>query len=306
MRRLRVLLFWGALLFLPAWSSTDLTELLQTQKEEDPGAFISSGFYDWRTVSKYRSQPGLHHGYDIAMLAGTPVRAPWPGRVVAVTPWYGSEYGVTVQAQDGTEVTYGHLIPCVRVGDLVHAGAVVGQVAVDHLDVKVRNPLGQFLDIAQGDWLGAPTDSPPTRDLGIESKARVKGLQEQLQRTRQRLELGLVGRKAVEELEQKLRLLGAEPTTLEVPKGGQTSELQARRRTDQLLLHSGFTKVSQPLHRVSLESRSAGSESTSSHHQAPPAPGGKRRGGIDPLPSLERNLETFDSRNWRDREQRLP
>lgn len=122
-----------------------LALLLQLQQMGDPGAYVSSGFHDWRGVSKYRSVPGIHAGYDIAMLAGSPVRAAWPGTVVAVTPWYGAEYGVTVQSA-GFSVTYGHLSPGVAVGDPVEVGTVLGTVVVDHVDVKMRSAAGEYVD----------------------------------------------------------------------------------------------------------------------------------------------------------------
>lgn len=122
-----------------------LALLLQLQQMGDPGAYVSSGFHDWRGVSKYRSVSGIHAGYDIAMLAGSPVRAAWPGTVVAVTPWYGSEYGVTVQSA-GFSVTYGHLSPGVAVGDPVEVGTVLGTVVVDHVDVKMRSASGEYVD----------------------------------------------------------------------------------------------------------------------------------------------------------------
>lgn len=126
-----------------------LLALLLLQQVGDPGAYVSSGFHDWRGVSQYRSVPGIHAGYDIAMLAGSPVRAAWPGTAVAVTPWYGSEYGVTVQSA-GFSVTYGHLSPGVAVGDPVEVGTVLGTVVVDHVDVKMRLASGDYVDFGAG------------------------------------------------------------------------------------------------------------------------------------------------------------
>jgi hypothetical protein len=76
------------------------------------------------------------------MLAGSSVRTPWPGKVVAVTPWYGPEYGVTVLLPNGMEVTFGHLSPSVRTGQTLSRGDEVGRVVVDHVDVKVRDGHG--------------------------------------------------------------------------------------------------------------------------------------------------------------------
>lgn len=132
-----------------------LLALLLLQQVGDPGAYVSSGFHDWRGVSQYRSVPGIHAGYDIAMLAGSPVRAAWPGTVVAVTPWYGSEYGVTVQSA-GFSVTYGHISPGVAVGDPVEVGTVLGTVVVDHVDVKMRAASGDYVDFGAGSVAVAP------------------------------------------------------------------------------------------------------------------------------------------------------
>lgn len=109
-------------------------------------AVVTSGFYDWRTVSQYRRNAGLHLGYDIAMPAGTPVRAGWAGAVVSVAPWTDTEWGVTVVSGNGTEVTYGHVSPSLSVGDGVAVGDVVGTVAYDHVDVKMRDSAGNYVD----------------------------------------------------------------------------------------------------------------------------------------------------------------
>lgn len=130
-------------------AQADLNRLLSFQQQGDPGAFVSSGFHDWRTTSKYRSRAGLHAGYDIAMLANSPVRAAWSGKVVAIVPWYGREFGVTVQDEAGYEATYGHIAPSVLVGQAVNPGDILGVVVVDHVDVKMKNANGSFVDFAQ-------------------------------------------------------------------------------------------------------------------------------------------------------------
>lgn len=156
--RLRLLLLW---LFLSGICRADLDYLLQLQRQGDPGAYVSSGFDDWRTVSKYRRQAGLHFGYDIAMLAGSPVRAAWPGVVVDVVPWYGQEYGVRVRSPEGFEVTYGHLRPSLRVGQPVAEGEVVGTVVVDHVDVKMLGSDGLYVDFAR--LAGRPPPAQPVQ-----------------------------------------------------------------------------------------------------------------------------------------------
>jgi len=127
-----------------------VADLVALQQTSWPQAVLTSGFYDWRTVSIYRRTAGLHLGYDIAMPAGTPVRAGWAGTVVSVAPWTDSEWGVTVQTGSGLETTYGHVHPAVTVGDAMAVGSVVGTIAYDHVDVKMRDPAGNYVDFGNG------------------------------------------------------------------------------------------------------------------------------------------------------------
>lgn len=126
-----------------------LDHLLSVEKGCWSPAWVSSGFHDWRTVSKYRSRAGLHLGYDIAMPFGSPVAAAWSGVVVAVTPWTSTEYGVTVKSPEGWEVTYGHIAPGVSVGAKVHSGTIIGTIASDHVDVKMRDATGAYVPFDQ-------------------------------------------------------------------------------------------------------------------------------------------------------------
>ena len=103
----------------PSAAVEGLAGLVELERRHFPGAYVSSGFYDWRTVSRYRSHAGLHLGYDIVMPYGTAVSAGWPGTVTSVAQWYGSEYGITVLSPSGSQVTYGHLSPLVNVGQEV-------------------------------------------------------------------------------------------------------------------------------------------------------------------------------------------
>jgi len=130
-----------------------LDQLLQEQRKNYRFASITSGFYDSRGVSRYRSQPGLHAGYDIAMPAGTAVRAAWPGKVTAVIPWAEGEWGVQVVHSDGTSATYGHLAPLSFPGQNLGTGDLVGTVARDHVDVKMRDCQGVLFDFGElGAW----------------------------------------------------------------------------------------------------------------------------------------------------------
>lgn len=140
-------------LLFSSTATADVADLLQWQRVGDSGAYVSSGFHDWRTVSKYRRVPGLHAGYDIAMLPGAQVRTPWAGEVVAITPWYGRELGVTLRLKSGWEATFGHIQTDLVLGQVLDRGDVVGTVVVDHVDVKMRTAAGVPVDF---DVVGAP------------------------------------------------------------------------------------------------------------------------------------------------------
>lgn len=138
----------------------DLAGLVALQQRHYPQAWVSSGFYDWRTTSRYRSAAGLHLGYDIAMPAGAPFAAGWSGVVTGIANWSGPEYGITVESADGTRVTYGHVSPSVHVGAHVQAGDVLGTIAADHLDVKMRDAAGNYLDFGGNSKVPGPSWEP--------------------------------------------------------------------------------------------------------------------------------------------------
>jgi hypothetical protein len=150
----------------------DLSEFVMLQQRHFPGAVVTSGFYDWRTTSRYRSHAGLHFGYDIAMPYGCPFSAGWPGRVVAIAVWSGEEHGITVDLGDGSTVTYGHVAPRVSVGQMIHTGDVLGTIARDHVDVKMRDAAGNYFDfggsarvVAAPSWAGGSWMTPkPSRE----------------------------------------------------------------------------------------------------------------------------------------------
>jgi len=125
---------------------SDLALYVERIRAMYPEAEITGSFYDWRSVSQYRSNAGLHLGYDIALDAGRGVPAGWPGTVVDLVPWTDTEYGVAVQTANGYRVTYGHLYPAVAVGQYVSPGMVVGTVARNHVDIKVKDGTGGYLD----------------------------------------------------------------------------------------------------------------------------------------------------------------
>jgi len=127
-----------------------LGQLLATVRTKYPEAVVTGRFSDPRSLSIYRSHAGLHYGYDVAIPAGSVVPAAWDGEVVAITPWYGQEEGISV-VSGSREATYGHLIPLVKVGQRVKMGDPVGIVARDHVDVKMRGPAGEFIDYGAGE-----------------------------------------------------------------------------------------------------------------------------------------------------------
>lgn len=135
---------------LAAATPMTLGQLLATARTKYADAVVTGRFSDTRSVSIYRSHPGLHYGYDVAMPAGTVVPAAWDGEVVAITPWYGQEEGISV-VTGSREATYGHLIPLVKVGQRLKVGDPVGIVARDHVDVKMRGPAGEFIDFGAGE-----------------------------------------------------------------------------------------------------------------------------------------------------------
>ena len=214
----------------------ELERLLEFQRAGDSGAFVSSGFHDWRTVSKYRSRAGIHGGYDIAMLAGSEVRAAWSGQVTAVTPWYGSEYGVTVRSSSGHEATYGHISPLVRVGQAVQSGQVLGTVVVDHVDVKIRDRSGYLVDFRD---LRLETTAivASKKPVDPELKERYRSLKKDWLQHSRLLEAGLASPNKVQQLRAELD--GLKDLVAEAEAEVEEVELEVetlRPRTDALIL----------------------------------------------------------------------
>ncbi|MBS2036397.1 peptidoglycan DD-metalloendopeptidase family protein [bacterium] len=135
----------------------DLADYVTMQQRFFPGAVVTAGFYDWRTTSRYRGHAGLHLGYDVAMPYGCPFSAGWSGTVTAIVVWSGEEHGITVQHPDGSSVTYGHVSPKCVVGQHVQAGEPIGTIAYNHVDVKMRDANGNYVDFGgNGRVLPAP------------------------------------------------------------------------------------------------------------------------------------------------------
>ncbi len=237
--------------------------LLALQRSQWAPAWISSTFYDLRTVSRYRSRPGLHLGYDIALPYGTPVRTGWGGQVTAVTPWTNGEYGITILDRDGYATTYGHLTPIVRVGQWVTEEDIIGTVATDHVDIKMRDSLGQYIPFGESStavaqpYLHLPQVQPDRkalltawlvsqnsvdqmreelflrenasqkRDLERRSAERtVQSLQATLERLQEPRQAGLVSHRKMEEFRAELQGAQSKLKELDTAQQGSLSELK--------------------------------------------------------------------------------
>lgn len=171
---MRLLLLW-LVLSAAASGETLLQQLLDWQRKSYAPAVVTSGFWEPRGISRYRSTPGIHFGYDIAMPYGAVVYAAWPGVVEAIVPWADGEWGIRVLHPDGTRATYGHVVPRVGVGDEVQAGMVLAAIATDHLDVKMLDSRGLPWDFAGVQGASRSSRKPPTQDpemLGLQTQLR--------------------------------------------------------------------------------------------------------------------------------------
>ena len=227
-------------LILMSPGAAELERLLEFQKVGDSGAFVSSGFHDWRTVSKYRSRAGIHGGYDIAMLPGAEVRAAWSGEIVAISCWYGSEYGVTVRSSSGHEATYGHISPVVRVGQVVQSGEILGTVVVDHVDVKVRDRSGYLVDFKSLELESTPIVAS-RKPVNPELRERYRLLKQDWVQHSRLLKAGLASPNEVRRLRAELDELKELVKEREPEKEAETADVvlevgALRPRTDALLL----------------------------------------------------------------------
>ena len=185
------------------------------------------------------------------MYAGTPVRAAWSGRVVAITPWYGPEYGVSVLDSQGYEATYGHISPTVSVGQEIAIGDILGYVVVDHVDVKMRDSAGRFVDFQFLSLPSGPVSMPQQGLVGSSpleakkesAKVEFEELLPKLEKKQRLFRLGLIPSKEVEEIKERLSVL-APLVGKELPKFEQVEmqDSSSRPRSD-LLLESTQVRV---------------------------------------------------------------
>ena len=133
----------------PSKEKSDLESYYAFIRRYDPYAIITGGFSDWRTVSVYRRQAGYHLGYDIALPAGFLVPSGWSGKVVSVEQWASNEWGISILLDNGYIVTLGHLSPTVSIGDKILPGMIVGSVAIDHVDIKIKDNNGNYIDFGK-------------------------------------------------------------------------------------------------------------------------------------------------------------
>ena len=203
---------YGLPVELPAVTSTmapvtTLSQLVGLQRLAYADACVTSTFYDYRSVSKYRSKAGLHLGYDIAMPAASAVRVGWPGTVVSIAPWYTNEWGVSVLSSNGVEVTYGHIVPEVRVGQTLNTGDIVGKVSVNHVDVKMRDKNGNYVPFGEGDKTAGtgfanmlPTNSRESLMVGwLVAQNALDSAQQEWEARCRELKLAKVDRERLEE-----------------------------------------------------------------------------------------------------------
>jgi murein DD-endopeptidase MepM/ murein hydrolase activator NlpD len=99
---------------------------------------ITGKFHDWRPESKYRLKAGYHNGYDFAAPAGTEVPAGWEGTVTDIIYWGYGEFAVKIK-KNKQMTQYGHMNNLrVCIGQKITTGQIIGKIAVDHVDVKMK------------------------------------------------------------------------------------------------------------------------------------------------------------------------
>ena len=124
----------------PAGNAEGYKKLIQTKYKD---TVITGEFNDWRQISKYRSIPGYHYGYDFAAPQGTEVPAGWAGTVTYISDWGYGEYGVEITGETSSGekqvTTYGHLNNIyVSLNKKISTGEIIGKIAVNHVDIKMK------------------------------------------------------------------------------------------------------------------------------------------------------------------------
>lgn len=133
----------GQLLWLPARSRSATAEAPLSLAWPVTGAITSE--YGWRTSPFGGGTREFHEGLDIAVPAGTPVKAAAPGVVVQAGWMGGFGYGVVIDHGGKMQTLYGHLKRIrVRAGQRVQRGEVIawsgssGRSTGPHLDFRVK------------------------------------------------------------------------------------------------------------------------------------------------------------------------
>lgn len=257
----------------PQQQKDPLGHLVALQRKNWSQAWVSGTFYDYRTVSQWRRQAGLHLGYDIALPYGTSVSAGWGGVVTSIVPWSDTEWGVTVESPGGVNVTYGHIAPSVTVGQSVAVGQTVGRVALDHVDVKMRDSSGQYIPFGEGSnpnaavavgrpnvdrntlltaWLVARSNYSQAEDdlfyaenagqkLALEKRAaerKVEALERTLEQIATADQEGLISRRRLEELKAEKRSAQSALDKIKNRKSSTTDQLRANVKTSKANLKS--------------------------------------------------------------------
>lgn len=123
----------------------------------DPGWQI---FSSTRLPSGNRTKAGLHDGYDINGSEGGNVIAGWPGKETYIESGWGngsSMVRIEYKAPSGKvyQIEYGHIIPTPGLLNTdIKVGTVIGKIRtvyVPHVDIKVRDSSGQWVDWGIGE-----------------------------------------------------------------------------------------------------------------------------------------------------------
>lgn len=118
------------------------------QRQSYPGATITDTFSSPRSRT---TGPGIHSGDDIGMPRGSRALAAFPGKVENIVPipeGDGGGMGVWIRMANGWLAKYTHLTGLVvRVGDEIKRSQALGNIYRDHLDFKLQDANGKYLNI---------------------------------------------------------------------------------------------------------------------------------------------------------------